>query len=234
MTSRRSTQARPASARPTAVITLALALAGVASQARADLTIQILNATANPGGTGSFDIVLKDDGGTFDVAGFSVEPMIMAGPGVSFTAADTLTSPATGPYIFGTYQSSPFPFATDPADPGMPATFPNSDFVAGDAYMSAPGFVTLNPGDVVGLAHVTFSVAASVTPGTVAVALVAGGNTSLSDGNGDPISSTAGNGTITVAAVPEPSAVVLVALGSILALTYSRPRLIGLRLAGRS
>ncbi len=39
---------------------VALALAGVAAPARADLTIEVLDATASPGGAGSFDIVLKD------------------------------------------------------------------------------------------------------------------------------------------------------------------------------
>jgi hypothetical protein len=57
---------------------------------------------------------------------------------VTFTEADTLTDPATGPYLFGTYQSSSLPFATDPADPGMAATFPNIDFVADDAFLTAP------------------------------------------------------------------------------------------------
>jgi hypothetical protein len=130
-------------------------------------------------------------------------------------SADTLPDPTTHPYIFGTYQSSPFPFATDPANPGMPATFPNNDFVAGDASMTGPGFVTVNAGDTLGLAHVSFAVAAGVPVGsTVSVTFVTGGNTSLSDDTGNPVAFSTGDGTITVApAVPEPPSLVLAGLG---------------------
>jgi hypothetical protein len=213
MTTLRPTQAFSAPARLAAV---ALTLACVAAPARAGLTIQVLDATASPGGTGSFDIVLTDGGGTFQVGGFTADVSVAAASGVTFTAADTLTDPATHPYIFGTYQSSPFPFATDPANPGAAATFPNLEFVAGDASMAAPGFVTLNPGDILGLVHVTFSVAANAPLGGGApVSLVAGGNTSLSDVNGDPVAFSTLDGTITFTSVPEPSSLALCGLGSL-------------------
>src|SRR5262249_9222204 len=131
--------------------------------------------------------------------------------------ADTQTHPATAPYLFGTYQSSPFPFATDPANPGMAAMFPYIDFVAGDASATAPGFVTLNPGDILGLAHVTFSVAGRASAGEVVpIALVGGGDTSLSDNNGDPIAFSVLDGTITAAPVPEPTSLVLAGIAALI------------------
>ena len=219
----RLSRVRPAAARLAA---LALALAGVPAPARADQTIQVLDAAATPGGAGSFDIVLKDDGDTFQVGGFTVEVSVAAGSGVTFTAADTLTDPATAPYLFGTYQSSPLPFATDPADPGMAATFPATDFAAGDAAMTAPGFVTLAPGDVLGLIHVTFSVAAGVVPGArwCPVTLLSGGETSLSDDNGDSVAFSALGGTIAVTPVPEPSSLALCGLCGLGLAAFARRR----------
>ncbi len=137
---------------------------------------------------------------------------VAAGSGVTFTAADALTDPAAAPDLFGAYQSSPLPFATDPADPDLTATFPNIDFVAGDVSMTAPGSVTLNPGDILGLIHVTFSAAAGLVPG--AVVPVALGETSLSDGNGDPVAFSAVGGTITMTTVPERSSLAVCGLGS--------------------
>jgi hypothetical protein len=193
---------------------VALTLASFAAPARAGLTIQVLDANGSPGGTGSFDIVLTDDAGTYQVGGFTVDVSVPAASGVTFIAADTLTNPATHPYIFGTYQSSPFPFATDPANPGMAATFPNFEFVAGDALLTAPGFVTLNPGDILGLVHVSFAVAANAPVGGVApVSLVVGGNTSLSDSNGGAVPFSTLGGTIAFTSVPEPSSLALCGLG---------------------
>ena len=89
--------------------------------------------------------------------------------------------------------------------------------------MTAPGFVTLNPGDLFGLAHVTYSVDSGAPAGPVVVSLVPAG-TSLSDNNGGPVSFTTSNGTITISttSVPEPSSIVLVGLGVALAAMFHR------------
>lgn len=204
---------------------VALALCGFATPARAGLIIQALDATVAPGGTGSFDVVLKDDGGTFQISGFTVEVAVTAGSGVTFTAADTLTDSTKEPYLFGTYQSSPLPFATDPANPGVAASFPNNDFVAGDVSMTSPGFVTLNSGDILGLAHVSFSVDSGVPVGdTIAVTIVTGGNTSLADDSGAPVAFSPSDGTIKVAATPEPSSLVLGGIGLLGLAIYARAR----------
>jgi hypothetical protein len=198
-----------------ALVALVMLALGNGAPARAGLVIQVDSATAPAGGSGTFDVVLGDTSGTFQIGGFSIELTVPGASGVTFTAADTNTSPEV--YVFGTYQSSPLPFATGP--------FPNTDFVAGDADLTPPGFVTLNSGDLVGLAHVSFSVANGTPPGPVTVSLVSsGGNTSLSDGDGNPVAFTTQNGTITINSVPEPSTLVLGALGTMLCMGYSHRR----------
>jgi PEP-CTERM motif len=179
--------------------------------ARAGLIIQALNSTAAPGGTGAFDVIIIDNGGSFNVAGFSVELSVPAGSVISFSDVTTDTLAAT--YLFGTLQSQPFTFDT----------FPNQDFSAGDFTATAPGFVTLMDGDEFGLAHVTYAVDSGAPAGPVALSLVPTG-TSLSDENGDGVSFTTSNGTITVSGptVPEPSSLVLAGLGAALLVLFHR------------
>lgn len=171
--------------------------------ARADLIVQVNDSDAVQGGTGAFDVILLSDGGTFLVAGFSLELSVPSVSGVMFTDVTTSTSDA---YLFGTLQAPPFSFDT----------FPNQDFSASDFDLTAPGSVTVNPGDVFGLAHVTYSVDPKAPGGPVIVSLVPAG-TSLSDDIGDPIAITTLDGTIRIPpAVPEPPSLVLTGLGSIL------------------
>jgi PEP-CTERM motif len=196
-------------------LTLAAIVSVVAAApARADLIMQVADSVAAPGGTGSFNVVLIDTGGTFSVAGFSVELSVPAASDVLFTSVDALTG--IPPYIFGSLQSVPFSFDT----------FPTNHFVASDALLTAPGFVTLNPGDVFGLAHVNYSVAPTAVAGssvTVSLDNILAG-TSLSDVAGAPIPFTTQNGTIRIAGVPEPSTLVLGALGGTVLLVSSRRR----------
>jgi hypothetical protein len=102
----------------------------VPAPAFADLILQVENATAHAGGTGSFDVVLAATDGTFQVSGFSVELAVAAGSGVTFTGASVDTTTAS--YVFTTLQAPPFTFAT----------FPTTDFTASDSSMTAPGFAT--------------------------------------------------------------------------------------------
>lgn len=189
----------------------AVLLAFAACPARAQLAITALDSTAQSGGTGSFDIVLQDLGGTFQIGGFSLELSVPGASGITFTAVDTLTTDA---YLFGALQSLPFSFDS----------FPNTTFSASDTDFTAPGYVTLNPGDLYGLAHVSYSVLAGTPGGAVTVSLLdVGGGTSLSDDAGNPVSFSATNGTITVqSVVPEPSAFALAGVGGALALAFAR------------
>jgi hypothetical protein len=188
-----------------AVAALALFAPVATRPARAGLIVQALNSTAQPGGSGAFDVVVNDTAGTFQVAGFSIELSLPGASGVSFSGVTTATLAAT--YLFGTLQLPPFTFNT----------FPNQGFSAGDLDVTPPGFVTLNPGDIFGLAHVTYSVSSGTSAGPVTVSLVAAG-TSMSDNNGGPVSVTTSNGTITIRAqaVPEPSSLVLAGLAAAL------------------
>src|SRR4051794_4890619 len=77
----------------------ALALSSVPTPARADLIVQVENSSAAPGGTGSFDVVLSDTGGTFAISGFQVELSVPGASGVQFSAVDASTT--TAPYLFG-------------------------------------------------------------------------------------------------------------------------------------
>src|SRR6266436_2978754 len=95
--------------------------------ARADLILQIQDSIAAPGGTGSFDVILKNPGASVNVGGFGIELSVPAGTGVTFTGVNTDTAPAE-PYIFGTLQSPPFSFDT----------FPNMQFSATDSDMTPP------------------------------------------------------------------------------------------------
>jgi hypothetical protein len=193
---------------PALALLAATSLALAASPAQAGLVFEVLNSTAKSGGLGSFDVVLLDTGGTYQVSGFSIEPVVSAGSGVKFTSATP--NPIAAAYLFGTYQSAPSPFATDPNNPNSPAQFPLTDFVASDADFTAPYFVTLNTGNEYGLAHVTYSVAQGTPTGSITVSLASSG-TSLSDINGDPITFTTSNGIIGV--VPEPASIVSLLLG---------------------
>jgi PEP-CTERM motif len=188
-----------------AVATLAFFAPVGTRPARAGLIVQALNSTAEPGGTGAFDVVVSDTAGTFVVAGFSIELSVPGASGVSFS--DVTTGTLAASYLFGTLQLPPITFDT----------FPTQDFSAGDLDLTPPGFVMLNPGDTFGLAHVTYSVNSGAHPGPIAVSLVTAG-TSLSDNDGGPVSITTSNGTITVSAqsVPEPSSLVLAGLAAAL------------------
>jgi hypothetical protein len=189
-------------------------LAAVGMPCRADLVISAPNFGALSGSSGTFDILLSDNGGSFNLSGFSLELSVSPPPGVSFTAVDTTTAT---PYIFGALQVPPFSFDI----------FPNTQFTASDSDFTAPFFVTVNPGDVYGLAHVSYSVDPGAAEGPRSLAFQdLGGGTSLSDDIGNPIAFDVANGSANV--VPEPASVTLVGIGaaSVLLLRRRRARVV--------
>ncbi len=182
------------------VLSLAAMLIGLGpTLAKADLILMSLDSTAPVSGTGSFDVALANIGGTtvINVSAFSVELSLPDSSGVSFTGVNTNTA-ASNPYIFGTLQSPPLTFNS----------FPTTNFIVSDSSATPPFFVSLNPGDLYGLEHVTYAVAPGASPGPVTVSILGiGSTTQILDVTGNLISFTPTNGTITVVAtaVPEPS-----------------------------
>jgi hypothetical protein len=181
---------------------IACGLGLTSAPAYAELVLQVENATAQAGGTGSFDVVLSATSGSFAISGFSVELAVDPSSGITFTGASVDTT--TEPYIFTTLQSAP-PFAL--------GAFPTTDFTVADADMSAPGYVTLSAGGTatLGIEHVTFAVAAGTPGGSIPVSIVSGINTMVLDVTGSPITFTPSGGSIDVStsAVPEPSSVIM-------------------------
>ena len=127
--------------------------------ASAGLILQVENAVATSGGTGSFDVIIYATSDPFDVKAFQVELSVAAGSGVTFTDASVATTAAF--YIFTTFQSAP-PFAISP--------LPSNDLIVADADMMSPGDVYGSAAAVTyGIEHVTFAVAAGTPGGSVNV-----------------------------------------------------------------
>lgn len=209
-----ATPARPRLARGPIAALLALSLfAAVAFPARADLVVQVRDSTAPIGGTGSFDVVLADTGGTYQVGGFGIQVSVPGASGVLFTSVDGNTDAVLAPYIFGTVQVPPLSLDS----------FPTNEFSALDSL--APGTVTLNAGDIFGLAHVTYSIDPTAAIGPVSVSLIANG-TDVTDGAGNSLVPTLRGGTILITrAVPEPAAIAMMAQAAVFAgLAYRRAR----------
>ena len=178
----------------------AIFVAGCAmGPARADLVYSVTAASAGAGGTGSFDVLLTDTGGDFNVAGFNFE---ITSPDADVTFTDITINTVAAPYIFagdslladsvtGSILENPPSTAQDAQAGDVPA-----DFTA----------TVLGNGDQVGLGHVLFSIAPGAGAGPVSIDF--GSATSLSDDLGNPIAfdTVAGGLTITggVSAIPEP------------------------------
>jgi hypothetical protein len=192
-----------------------LALAGAllacwavgAGPARADLVLSAPDLLVTPGSSGSFDLLLTNTpgAGSFDVAAFAVELSLVGGSGINFTVVTIAT---VVPYIFvdsGTTQPG-----ADPLAPGLTPTH----FIAIDSEFQLPGFRTLAPGDIYGVARVTYTVDAGAAPGVRTLGF--GPATELTDDLLNLLPFTTLNGTITVgavAAVPEPSTLAMAVFG---------------------
>ena len=167
-----------------------LGAASLGSDARAALVLQIQNATATAGQSGSFDVrVTAGTGTSYQVGGFTVQ--LSAAPGLTLTGVQGATN-----YIFGT------------PDLILTGVTPTS-FAASDGMLAAPGYVPVTSSTVLGLLHVTFVASA---PGTYSI--TSGALTGFFDVNGDPLPlATVTPGTITVSAgaVPEPASLITLA-----------------------
>ncbi len=177
---------------------IAVGLMG-AAPARAALLLEVLNSTAAPNSTGnSFDVDLVNTGlSAQNIAGFSFQ-FSVTDADISFDAVNSNFSTAA-PYIFtGDSIAAAFPPF---------ATLSNAvTLFASDLTLSGAN-VSVGAGATFGLGHIFFNVANGAALGNFAVALAAGGITSLSDSAGAPVDFTPTDGTISIsaAAVPEPS-----------------------------
>src|SRR5580698_453212 len=198
----------------------AIFVAGCAmGQARADLVYSVTPASAGAGGTGSFDVLLTDTGGDFNVAGFNFE---ITSPDADVTFTDITINTVAAPYIF----------AGDSllADPVTGSILENPPSTAQDAQAGdVPADFTpaaIADGDEVGLGHVLFTIAPGASPGPVSIDF--GSATSLSDAGGNLIAFDNSGGTLTITAgtiaTPEPAMTGILGLALIIGL-ISRRRL---------
>ena len=215
----------------TVLLALALCVLGV-TPGRADaLNIIVQDSTAAPGTTGQFDVILQNDtGAVVNVASFSVDVLLPSAAPVSFTAVDNNTS--------STYIFSGIPPSTTGSFAGFESLFSTAPphEASGDDTAAAPSGQDVNAGASFGLAHVSYVVDAGASAGPIAVTLEISpvilppmtAGTSLADSSGNPIQPppTLMNGTITIAssAVPEPSALSMLAIAGGIVLAARRLR----------
>ncbi len=199
------------------LVAVALATSfGLAAPCRAGgLVIELPTLTnVAPGSSGSFDVLLRDTDPAgspgYNVAEDNFELTLTGAAGFTFTNA-TINTSAAYIYVESTDAASGLPLST--------STFPNTDFIASDLENAPPNYYrTLNPGDVFGLANVSYTVASDAS-GTDALTIAnVGIATTLTDINGNNIPFTVMNGAISTFAVPEPSALIQAATGLLIVL----------------
>lgn len=199
------------------IVVVAAAILGPIVPGRADgLVIQAPDIPATPGSSGSFDVLLINDGSSSqDIAGDSLVMTLSGSAGSSIQFTDATIGTLAAPYIF-TYSldnDMGFPLYTNPLPDVVLMT---SD--SGDPMSGYPGFTTVNPGDTFGLANVSYTVSPGATLGsTDAITFDLTNNaTSLSDPNLGGIAFTAVNGSINV--VPEPTTLTLGTIAALMGL----------------
>ncbi len=174
--------------------------------ARAGLMIEVQNFATIADGTGTFDLVLVNDGpASFHVSADFVEIAITGMTGAVFTGATTATAST---YIYVTSFADEFGISLVAGTPGTSLAVLDTEF-------ADPLYRVLAPDESYGLAHVSFQddPNAPLAAGMISVALA---GTTFSDEDGN---------IIFPAVVPEPSSLVLLSLGSLVAMgSVRRPR----------
>lgn len=176
-------------------------------QAQANLRIIVNSVVVPPTSTGNtFEVSITNVGNAASapLAAFSFGLSVPGASGITFTNATINT--VTNSYLFLGQSSTP-PFSNN--------SFPNQSFIATDIY-AASGGISVNPGQTFGLGLITFDVAAGASSPTT-VTLAAFPATSLSDNLANNVPFTGFNGTITIAAVPEPTTWAMLGVGAITA-----------------
>ncbi|MDG3008413.1 PEP-CTERM sorting domain-containing protein [Paludisphaera mucosa] len=177
------------------VVALACLTAAGSSDARAGLTIEIQNFTTLADDTGSFDVILVNDGPTsYSVGSDVVEVAILGATGAKFTDATTATGMT---YIYATSFAD---FLGIPLYAGLA----DRDLTVVDSEFDVPFYRVVGFGESYGLAHVTFQDDPLSRLSAGMIQVVAEG-TSISDESGEII--------YPAQAVPEPASLCAFALG---------------------
>jgi hypothetical protein len=194
------------------LVLIVTACLGTVTPCRAEgLVIEAPNLTGVlPGSTGSFDILLMNTnstgGASFNVASDNLAVSISGPAGITITNVTTST---VATYIFEQSIDTNFglPFASINSPP---TSFSAND--AGDVAAGYPGFQVVAPGQSYGLALVTYMVSSLAPPGAVGTISINSINagTSLSDDQGNLLSFTPVNGSISLlsSSVPEPASII--------------------------
>ena len=171
------------------------------------ITIYLTSQTTAAGGSGSVDILLRNDmGADVDISAFDTILEVTAGSGLTFTAVDEIVS-APYSYIFGTIQTPPLGDISNPNSP-----------VLSDSH--ATSFQTITSGQTVGLGRLSYTIDPSTPDGLIPIIFspdTTGYLTHVYDGAFNELPLFLTGGVITVAsAVPEPSSLCLLATGCLL------------------
>ena len=189
---------------------IAVLTAAVVLPTQADggvLTIYLTSQTTAAGGSGSVDLLLRNDMGTdVDVSAFDAIIEVTAGSGLTFTAVDESVS-APYSYIFGTIQTAPL------GDISSPPSAMLSDTHA--------SYVTITSGQTVGLGRLSYTLIPSTPVGTLPIVFTpdtTGYLTHVYDSafNALPLFLTGGVITVTASVVPEPAHLCMLATGCLL------------------
>jgi hypothetical protein len=197
-----------------AALVLAASLGSGGACRAAGLILAAPDLTATPGSRGSFDVLLTNTnpagGASYDVAVDSFQ-LGLSGPlALSFTEVSIATVAA--PYIYVTSGT------TQGGGPLSSDRFPNTQFTASDSEFASPGFRTVTPGDLFGLAHVSYAVSPTTATGLDRIGFL---KVSLTDLAGTAIPVTISNGSIRVGSVPEPSVLIQAATAAVIGLGAS-------------
>lgn len=192
-----------------AILSMAIFMACVLP-AHADIVLSAASTTASAGSTGnSFEVDLTNTGSSdMQIGGFVFE-ITTTNSNVTFT--DVTTGTTAYSYIFD---------ANSLFGPDLAASSPGQTFDAADVAATPSSYTTLAAGETLGLGEVFFDLAPGASSATVSFNL---GNSSLSDGNGNPISiDSADSGLINV--TPEPASLVLALTGALTLIAAARRR----------
>lgn len=167
------------------------------------ITLYATHQTIAAGGTGSFDILLRNDlGSDVDISSFDTIMEFTAGSGLTFTSVDELVA-APYSYIFGSIMAPPLGNITNPS------------VLLSDTHATSQ---TVTAGQTVGLGRVFFTVDPTTPAGDIPIIFSSDSNgyfTHIYDSalNELPVFLTGGLVTVPV---PEPSHVLLLTAAALL------------------